>query len=175
MSKSDVDSAYQSLIVILGLMYSIMGSNSEFFWNEFTEMPSEITAMRSSVIPLLILAALLFIGMLMTNENHKIYAKLVAWATALTLAIMNITIYFIGVQLIGGGNPKMDLPIAILLFFILVPGLVFTFISPKYKEVYPDSTFFKSKTRQRLVLTYVIYIAVILGSLVLTITPYRVY
>ncbi len=67
MPKSDVDSAYQSLVVILGLTFSIMGTNPEFFWTDNPEMPSVITGMRTAVIQLLILTALMLIGMLFTD------------------------------------------------------------------------------------------------------------
>lgn len=176
MSTSDVDSAYQSLIVILGLTFSIMGSNPEFFWTDNPEMPSVITGMRTAVIPLLILAALMLIGMLLTDENRKIHVKLVAWATAVILASVNIMIFFQGVQFYRGfGDSTTELYISVLLIFILIPALVFRFIGPKYREMYPNASYFNDNTRRRLAITYVLYLAVILCSLALIFTPYRVY
>ena len=91
------------------------------------------------------------------------------------LATVNIAIYFQGVQLFLGGAPETELPLTVLLIFILIPGLVFKFIGPKYREMYPKASFFDEYARRRLAITYVLYLAVIFGSLAMILTPYRVY
>ena len=173
MSKSDVDKGFELLIVIIGLTFSIMGSKPEFFWGDTPEISLELTSMRSTIIPLLMLTGLWLIGILMKSENRKIYAKLVAWIAAFSMAMNNVLVYFIGVKFWSGFG-EMDPYVFIPLLFIISPALVFIFIAPKYREMYPDATFFKNNTGQRIVFTYVLYFVVILCLIILTSTEYHV-
>jgi len=174
MSKSDVDRAYELLVVIIGLNFSIMGSNPEFFWSDRPDMPLELTAMRQTVIPLLVLTGVWLIGYLVTNENHRIHVKLAAWALAVFMAMVHTMIYFEGAEYWGGISHQQEPYIAFPLVLLLIPLLVFRFIVPRYEEMYPDATFFRTKTRLRLLLTYLLYQVILWFSLIMSDSLYRV-
>ena len=172
MSKTDVDRAYELLVVIIGLNFSIMGKNPEFFWGGNPDMPIELTAMRQTVIPLLVLTSIWLAGYLLMNENYKIHVKVAAWAFALFMAMVHTLIYFEGAQFIVGPVWMNDY-VGLSIVLIIIPLLVFKFIVPRYMEMYPDATFFKTNTRLRLVVTYVLYNIILWFTLITTDSPYR--
>jgi len=174
LSKTDVDRAYELLVVIIGLNFSIMGKNPEFFWGGNPDMPIELTAMRQTVIPLLVLTSIWLTGYLLTNENHKILVKIAAWAFALFMAMVHTLIYFEGAQFWSGVPHQQEQYIGLPFVLLIIPLLVFKFIAPRYKEMYPDATFFKTNTRLRLVITYVLYNVMLWFTLIMSDSAYRV-
>jgi len=162
LSKTDVDRAYELLVVIIGLNFSIMGKNPEFFWGGNPDMPIELTAMRQTVIPLLVLTSIWLTG------------YLAAWAFALFMAMVHTLIYFEGAQFWSGVPHQQEQYIGLPFVLLIIPLLVFKFIAPRYKEMYPDATFFKTNTRLRLVITYVLYNVMLWFTLIMSDSAYRV-
>jgi hypothetical protein len=172
MSDNGVDNTFELFLVIISILSSIMGSYPEFFWSATPGISLEITTMRSTILPLLILTILWITGKLIMNENHQVLLKIVAWMTAVGISVGNFTAYLEGVKYVSGGS--MDVYIAVFTIFILTLAFVYGIIVPRYKEMYSDDTFFSSETRSKLALSYILYIVLFLGLAYLGATEYQV-
>lgn len=161
---SDIDKAYDLLVVIIGLIFSMMGSNPELFWAPTPEMSLEVQAIRSTILPLIILALLWLGSKLIPNENSQILLRFVAWMTAFSLVVQLIFVYLHGAKFISIDNLG---PLGELIFIGLLftsPLVAYILIFPKYKEKFPDATFFKSRIWS--IVSYLLCLLVI-GSIVI--------
>lgn len=170
MSDSDIDKAYDLLVVIIGLIYSTMGSNPEMFWEEGPFFSLEIQAMRSTVFPLIILALLYFTSKLIPNKNGKILLKFVAWMTAFGQGFGLFIAYLHGAKYIYLDQYGLLGELVLMSSFLILPLVVYILIFPQYKKQYPDVTFFKQKVWS--ILSYVLYLLVTGSTIFLTTLRY---
>lgn len=152
MPKVNVDEAFEWLMVIIGIVFAILSQYPELYWTGSENLPSSIQAARQLVLPLLVIAFLWLAGKLVINENTQVAIKLIAWMIALALAIMNIFTWGFGSGYVTD-QPITEF-IAIIFGFIVNPIFVYGIIVPRYKEIYPNSTFLQSKIK--LLLVYII-------------------
>jgi hypothetical protein len=168
---SDLDKAFDLLVVIIALIYSIAGSYPELFApSNVPGLSSEIITMRNTVIPLIILTVLWLASILIPNKKGQVLLKSVAWMTALTLAIM-LFIHFLyeGAKLIP--MSKLIFLVKMVLMFIGSPLIVWKLIIPQYKKKYPDEHFFEGKIS--LVVSYALYL-LIMGTVFWILTTHYV-
>ena len=84
----NVDKAFELLVVIIALLYSIMQFYSGLFWSSTPEISLEIQTMRNTVLPVIILTILWLSSRLSSNLNIQIFFKYVAWMTAFSFSII---------------------------------------------------------------------------------------
>ena len=144
MPDSDLDKAYDLLVVIIALIYSIVGSYSELFYSATPQLSLEIVTMRNTVLPLIILTVLWLASKLIPNKNGQVLLKGVAWMTALTLAAL-LFIHFLyeGAKLLSGSTLFFLVEMGFMVFGS--PLIVWKLIIPEYKEKYPDVHFWGGK------------------------------
>ena len=147
LEKTDVDEAFEFLLVITGIICAIMSQYPEYFWRYFGQYPEDfpitLAATRSLILPLVIALILWIVGKLITNLRYQAVIKVFAWMYALNLTFGNVLMYMLGSRWLPFG-PEIGVGLGNIVFF-LVPSLNYVIILPKYKKMYPESTFLQSK------------------------------
>ena len=138
----NVDKAFELLVVIIALIYSIMQSYSGLFWSSTPEISLEIQTMRNTVLPVIILTLLWLSSRLSSSQNIQIFFKFVAWMTAFSLSVALFLGYLNGVRLIQFNVLLENL--LLLSIFLINPVIVYFLVFPKYKKHYEGASFFKS-------------------------------
>jgi len=137
----NVDKAFELLVVIIALLYSIMQSYSGLFWSSTPEISLEIQTMRNTVLPVIILTILWLSSRLSSNLNIQIFFKYVAWMTAFSLSLALFFGYLNGVRYI---QSNLLLERLLLASIVLInPIIVYFLVFPKYKKYYVDASFFE--------------------------------
>ena len=142
--SADLDKAFELLVVIIALIYSIMQSYPDLFWSSTPELSQEIQTMRNTVLPIIILTILWLASRMTSNPNTQLFLKSVSWMTAFSLGVALILAYLDGVRYI-----KFNLLLERILMgsiILLNPLVVSVLIFPKYKQNYVDATYFKAVT-----------------------------
>jgi hypothetical protein len=168
LSDSDVDRAFDLLVVIIALIYSMAGSHPELFWQASPELSLEIIALRMTVPPVVSLTLLWLASHLISNKNGKVLLKSVAWMTAFSIGGMLLSIFTEGLKFF-----KLSKSIETILIFSMIfisPLIIYAVIFPKYKEKYPDISFFRRKVWP--IVSYVLYLLVLLTLIVITSSMY---
>jgi hypothetical protein len=163
MSEVDVDGAYEWLVVIVGIVFGIMSSYPEFFWGGTEVASASLTAVRSVVIPLVASAVLWLTGKLIINPNRKLLVKSVAWMFSVAVTGAVFITYLIGARFLLIQSERMQAILSYSVLFGLSPLFTFGIVLPRYREKYPDATFFKN--RVWLIFALVIFVALILGMI----------
>jgi len=145
MPREDVDDAFQWLVLIYGIVDAIIVTYPEYFYRAgHYGMPASEVAVKSTVLPLIITALVWIVGKLATDIRVKVTAKLTAWMQALGL------VYGILFSYLGGAGyiPLSGLLVGLnmLVFPVLLPIIIFKVVLPRYKEMYPDQNFLRTKT-----------------------------
>ena len=173
MSDSELDKAYDLLVVIIALIYAILGSYPELFWQSTPELSLEIITMRMTVIPVITLILLWLASILIPNKNGQVLLKFVAWMTAFTMFLILIVTFMDGIKFIKLGRSWREKQIGFIftLFEIFIsPLIINALISPRYKEKYPDVSYFRGKVWS--VVSYVLYLSVLYANIYMTSTNY---
>ena len=155
----DVDKAFELLLVIIGLVLSIFSSHSEGLIN-WSSMPPETLSfllVRITVIPLLIMLLIWMAAKLSANQNQQILIKLVAWMTAISVTIGVLYMYFRELGYIPDARIA-GIEYVPYIGYLIDPLLVYFFVVPRYKDMYPDASFFKRKLN--FILAYIVFILV---------------
>ena len=155
-SADNADKAFELLVVIISLIFSIMRSYSGLFWGDSAELSGDIQAMRFTVIPIIILTLLWLTCRLTLNQNMQIFFRGVSWMTAFSWSITLLLSYFDSVRL----NRCDQLCSKFLLGSIVSvnPLIVYFFIFPKYREKYSDTSFFNGYLGS--IVCYLVYLVV---------------
>ena len=138
-----------------------MRSNPEVFWGIVPGLPElslEIQAMRSIILPLIILALLWLSSKLITSINGKILFKFVSWMTTFSLMVNLILIFLHGAKFIDL-NTLGTLELISISLLLINPLFAHIIIFPEYKKKYTNATFFISRIWS--ILSYVVYLGVI--------------
>jgi hypothetical protein len=156
LTKTDVDEAFEWLVLIVGIVSAIMSQYPAYF---YTLSPSQrdpsLTAARAIVPPLIITILIWLVGKLSTSKRVQVLAKVVAWMVVIGVTWVNVYNYLIGLMWasgfqieIGIANDIFLMPTFGFLCLFMLP-LVFTYfvVVPKYRQIYPDSTLLTSKVR----------------------------
>jgi hypothetical protein len=160
-TKTDVDEAFEWMILIIGIVSAIMSQYPEYF---YTMSPGaaepSLKAAKAIVIPLVITIVIWLVGKLAISKRVQVLAKLVAWMVVIGVTWVNFYNYLLGLTWASGihyetGITNDFLVMFGMLFFFLLPS-IFTYfvVVPKYREMYPDSTLLKSKIK--LIITYIV-------------------
>jgi hypothetical protein len=150
LEKTDVDEAFELLLVITGVISAIMSQYPEYFWRFFgqysEDFPIALAASRSLILPLIVALTLWIVGKLITNQRYQAIIKVFAWLYTLNLTFGNVLMYLFGSRWLpvdfetgssaGWGN---------IVFFLIVPSLNYFVILKKYQKLYPESKFLQSK------------------------------
>jgi len=145
MPGKDVDDAFEWLVLIYGIVDAIIVTYPEYFyWGEQYGMPASEVAVKSTVLPLIITALIWIVGKLATDIRVQVTAKLTAWMLALGLVYGILYSYLGGAGYIRTSGFTVGLNI--LIAPVLLPIITFKFVLPRYKEMYPDQKFLRSKT-----------------------------
>jgi len=155
----DVDKAFELLLVIIGLVLSIFSSHSEALVNLSNMDPELLSSIlvRFTVIPLLVILLIWMIAKLTKNQYLQISSKLVAWMAAINTTVGVLYIYFREL----GYFPDVriaGIEVVSYIGFFLIPIFVYFILIPRYRDMYPDSSFFRGQTG--FIITYVSFIIV---------------
>jgi len=161
MVKPDVDEAFEWMVLVIGIVSAIMIQYPEYF---FTLTPGSaepsLKAAKAIVIPLLITILVWLVGKLAVRNPVQVLAKVIAWVFVIDFTVTNYFSYMQGLIWASGfdyiamGLDSVVVLLGMFLTFLVGPIFTYFVVMPKYREVYPDSLFLRSKIK--LVITYVI-------------------
>ena len=172
MSDSDLDKAYDLLLVVIAIIYAIVGSFPEVFWAQPQYAPGlslEIITMRMTALPLITFILLWFASILIPNKNGQVLLKFVAWMTTFSMFVVIIYTFMEGIKFIKIGKSHLANLLLVPMIFIS-PLIIYALIYPRYKEKYPDASFFRGKVWS--VVSYVLYLLVLFANIYMTSTNY---
>lgn len=157
--ESDIDKAFEWLIMIVGIILAILNQYPEYFY-AITTQPSRSFPLRVAigVIPPMVVTTLIWlIGKLSSRNLTQALVKLIAWMCLIGIMGINLIFYFVGVMVASGKTIEevriiLSAPI-VLGFFFFIPIFIHYVITPKYRDVYPNVSFLKSKTRLLIIYT----------------------
>jgi len=139
---------------VIGIVSAIMVQYPEYF---YTMTPGagdpSLKAAKAIVIPLVITIIIWLIGKLAVSMSLQVLAKVVAWVFVTDITVINYYSYMQGLIWASGYNyVQMGLNdffvlLGLLLFFVIGPVLAYFVVVPKYRQIYPNSLFLKSKTK----------------------------
>ena len=168
MAKPDVDEAFEWMVLVIGIVSAIMIQYPEYF---FTLTPGSaepsLKAAKAIVIPLLITILVWLVGKLAVRKTVQVLAKVVAWVFVIDFTVTNYFSYMQGLIWASGfdyiamGLDSVVVLLGMFLTFLVGPIFTFFVVMPKYREVYPDSLFLRSKIK--LLITYVIVQTCVFG------------
>jgi hypothetical protein len=145
LADNDVDEAFEWLVLIIGIVCGIMNQFPDLFWLVYTSSaPSSLQAAKTVVIPILLTLMIWLIGKF-TSRQYQPVAKVIAWLYVSELLFSYCLMYFWGIEWIPRNNTIVGLGMVIL--NIIGPVVIFKIIVPRYREIYSDSIFLKSKIR----------------------------
>lgn len=154
MTKSEVDEAFEWMVIVIGIVSAIMIQYPEYF---FTLTPGttdpELKAAKAIVIPLTITIIIWLIAKLALNQRVQVFFRLVAWIIVLFIAFDYFYQYTLGLIWASGFHYETTIfnDIFVLLGLILAfgvpPAISYFIVIPRYKQIYPDSMLLNSKSR----------------------------
>jgi hypothetical protein len=167
-ASSDLDKAFDLLVVIIALLYSIGSSYPELFAQSTPELSLETITMRRTVLPLISLTLLRLASIFIPNKNGQVLLKNVAWMTAFSIGAMIFFPFMEGMKFIKLSKSMTGILFALMMF--ISPLINYVLIFPRYKEKYPDISFFRGKVW--LIVSYVLYFLILWTIIFLTSTNY---
>jgi len=168
MTKPEVDEAFEWMVLIIGIISAIMIQYPQYFYT-LTPGVAEpsLKAAKSIVIPLVITIFIWLVGKLAVRKPVQVLAKVIAWMIVVDVTIANYysymqgLIWYSGFDYLAAGLNDAFVSLGMLLVFLVSPVLAHFVVLPKYREVYPDSTFIRSKIK--LIATYAVIQALFFG------------
>jgi hypothetical protein len=161
MEKPDVDEAFEWLIVMLSIVSAILSQYPEYFYTvtPMSSRPTSLKAAMSIVPPLVITIIIWLTGKLSRRRTVQALSRVIAWMITLGITWVNLNLFFQGIMWAAWRIIPNDLMITtgLLGFSLLCPAVTYFVVMPRYREVYPDLPFFRSRV-QFLVVQVVIYI-----------------
>ncbi len=166
--KPEVDEAFEWMVLVIGIVSAIMIQYPEYFYT-MTPGAAEpsLKAAKAIVIPLVITIIIWLVGKLAVSKPVQTLTKIMAWIVITDVTLLNFISYFQGLIWSSGFNwvrAGLDSVFVLggmILFFLVGPVLTHFVVAPKYRQVYPDSVFLKSKIK--LIITYVIIQVCVFG------------
>lgn len=160
MAKTEVDDAFEWMVLIIGIVSAIMTQYPEYFYtlSPGTADPS-LKAAKAIVIPLVITILIWLVGKLATSNRVQVLAKVIAWMVVVGVTCVNVYNYLLGLTWASGIHFETGITndfavtLGMLIFFLLPPLFTYFAVVPRYREVYADSTLLKS--RIKFVATYI--------------------
>jgi len=159
--RSEVDEAFEWLVVILGVVTAILIQYPEYF---YTTTPGETAAALKAalaVIPPIVIAVIIWlVGKLSERDTVQAVAKIAAWILVLNITYMNLYSYFLGIVWSVWGTVPGGLLVAggFVGLFALAPSVSHFVLIPRYRRTYPGAALFQGRWRLGLlyVCTYVV-------------------
>lgn len=161
MIKTDVDEAFEWLVLIIGIVSAIMSQYPTYFYTMSPGVAEpSLKAAKAIVIPLVITIFIWLIGKLAISEPVQVLAKIVAWMVVVSITLYNFYNYILGLIWASGFHYETTIlddvfvSLGIILFFLLAPIFTYFVVVPKYRQIYPDSNLLRSKIK--FIITYAI-------------------
>lgn len=158
MEENNIDKAFEWLIVVVGIITAIINQYPEYFYR-VTPNPDRPFSLRVAIgfVPTMVTITMIWlIGKLSSRSRVQVLSKVIAWMFLIAATWMNLILYVMGVM-IGFGTPGETIaqivPLGLLGFFILCPIISYYVIIPKYRNIYPDVSLLKRKTRLLFLIT----------------------
>ena len=146
MIKTDVDEAFEWLVLIIGIVSAIMSQYPTYFYTMSPGVAEpSLKAAKAIVIPLVITIFIWLIGKLAISEPVQVLAKIVAWMVVVSITLYNFYNYILGLIWASGFHYETTIlddvfvSLGIILFFLLAPIFTYFVVVPKYRQIYPDS------------------------------------
>jgi hypothetical protein len=159
--KTDVDEAFEWLVLIIGIVSAIMSQYPTYFYTMSPGVAEpSLKAAKAIVIPLVITIFIWLIGKLAISEPVQVLAKIVAWMVVVSITLYNFYNYILGLIWASGFHYETTIlddvfvSLGIILFFLLAPIFTYFVVVPKYRQIYPDSNLLRSKIK--FIITYAI-------------------
>jgi hypothetical protein len=168
LTKSEVDEAFEWMVLIIGIISAIMIQYPEYFYtlSPGVSEPS-LKAAKSIVIPLVIVIFIWLVGKLAVSNSVQVLAKVVAWVFVTDVTVSNYygymqgLIWFSGFDYLRAGLNDVFVSFGMMLFFLVGPVLTHFVVVPKYRKVYADSMLLRNNVR--LVITYAVIQVCVFG------------
>jgi len=161
MTKTDVDDAFEWMVLIIGIVSAIMIQYPAYFYimSPGAAEPS-LKAAKAIVIPLVITILIWLVGKLAVSKRVQVLAKVVAWMVVTGVTLNNFYNYMLGLIWASGFHYETTIlndvfiALGMLLFFLFPLILPYFVVVPKYREIYLDSALLRSKIR--FIITYTV-------------------
>jgi len=157
-AKPDIDEAFEWLIVMLGIVSAILSQYPQYFYSfsPSVDRPLSLRAAMSIVPPIVITIVLWLIGKLSSRNIVQAVAKVVSWMFIMGVTWANLWSYSAGIIITVWSIHPYDFPnfLGAIGFFLFSPIVTYFVVIPKYREIYPDLSFLKSKAK--FLITYVV-------------------
>ena len=161
MIKTDVDEAFEWLVLIIGIVSAIMSQYPTYFYTMSPGVAEpSLKAAKAIVIPLVITIFIWLIGKLAISEPLQVLAKVVAWMVVVGITLYNFYNYILGLIWASGFHYETTIlddvfvSLGIILFFLLAPIFTYFVVIPKYRQIYPESNLLRSKIK--FIITYAV-------------------
>jgi len=159
--KTDVDEAFEWLVLIIGIVSAIMSQYPTYFYTMSPGVAEpSLKAAKAIVIPLVITIFIWLIGKLAISEPVQVLAKIVAWMVVVSITLYNFYNYILGLIWASGFHYETTIlddvfvSLGIILFFLLAPIFTYFVVIPKYRQIYPESNLLRSKIK--FIITYAV-------------------
>jgi len=159
--KTDVDEAFEWLVLIIGIVSAVMSQYPTYFYTMSPGVAEpSLKAAKAIVVPLVIMIFIWLIGKLAVSETVQVLAKIVAWMVVVSITFYNFYNYILGLIWASGFHYETSIlddvfvSLGIILFFLLAPIFTYFVVVPKYRQIYPDSNLLRSKIK--FIITYAV-------------------
>lgn len=158
LTKVNIDEAFEWLIVMLGIVSAIMSQYPQYFYS-FSPRPDRPLSLRAAISivpPMVITIVLWLIGKISSRNLVQAVTKVISWLFIIGITWANLWSYFSGIILAEFSILPINYPnfLGAIGFFVLSPIVTYFGVIPKYREIYPELSFLKSKTK--FLITYAI-------------------
>lgn len=181
MVNHNIDEAFEWLILMLGIVSAILGQYPQYFYfiTPHPERPKSLRAAMSIVIPMVITIGLWLIGKLSSKSLVQAVAKVVSWIFILGATFINLWSYFLGIilqslqmppsssiyEFIGADRVALILMLQQIGFLLFSLIIIYFVVIPKYRDIYPDIAFLKSKTKFLITYGVTMFLFALIGML----------
>lgn len=166
METHNIDEAFEWLVVVFGIVSAILIQYPEYFYMKTPnpDRPISLRAVSSIVPPVIIAITIWLIGKISSRSRIQALAKMIAWMFLLGITWIILNSYLLGIICAILQIPRYPDYVNLLnmLGYFLFNFIANYFvITPKYRNIYPDTSFLKSKA-QFLIIYGAVYISLLL-------------
>jgi hypothetical protein len=151
MANRNIDEAFEWLIVMLGIVSAILSQYPQYFYSfsPSVDRPLSLRAAMSIVPPIVITIVIWLIGKISSRNIIQAVTKVISWIFVLGITWANLWSYFSGIIIAELSISPFDYPnwLGAIGFFIFSLTVTYFGVIPKYREMYPELSFLKSKIK----------------------------
>lgn len=152
-SSANVDDAFEWFVLLVAIVSAIMSQYPEYFYYQSQQGRAPSLLAAAVIVPPLVITIMIWlVGKLASNRGTQAVARVIAWMFVMGTTWANLTSYMIGiVWAIITPVPRLldDIMIgsSMIGFFLVPPFFTYLAVVPRYRELYPESAFLRSRLR----------------------------